>query len=141
MYMYNNVLNSFNHNFWYSLGSNASYFFISSVNLYFLHLSLFILFISLILSLKQCNDGLIIVYLLSFNFTMVPLIDALFRVKNSDSPLISIINRLMWLLSCSNCAISLFLLNSIDIYGLGYYLTVIFYRDSFLYCNNTSKVV
>ena len=75
--------------------ANSSSFFISSVNLYFLHLPLFILFISLILSLKRCNDGLIIVYVLSFNFTMVTLIDALFRVKNSGSPLISIINRLM----------------------------------------------
>ena len=96
MYMHNNVLNIVLITiFIYLLASNACYFFISSVNLYFLHLSLFILFISLILSSKRCDDGLIIAYLLSFNFTMVTLIDALFQVKNSSSLLIAIINRLM----------------------------------------------
>ena len=93
----------------------ASSFIISSVNLYFLHVSLFILFISLILSLKHSIEGFMKEYLLSFNFTMVIFIGALFLVKNTGSPLTSMINRSIKGLSFSNCPMSLFLLNLICI--------------------------
>ena len=59
-------------------------FFISSVNLYLLLVSLFILFISLILSLKHSIEGLNKEYLWSFNFAMVTLISTLFLVKIKD---------------------------------------------------------
>ena len=59
-------------------------FFISSVNLYLLLVSLFILFISLILYLKHSIEGLNKEYLWSFNFAMVTLISTLFLVKIKD---------------------------------------------------------
>ena len=56
-------------------------------------LILFIVFISLILELNVYIDGLNKEYLLSFTYTIVIVIGALFRVKNTGLLLISIINR------------------------------------------------
>ena len=75
--------------------------FILSDNSYLSHLSIFILFISIILLLKRSNVGLITAYLLSF-FTMITLKGALFLYKNTGWLLLSIISNLTCLLSCSN---------------------------------------
>ena len=61
--------------------------------MYYFTVSVFNLFISLILALKHSIDVFFKEYLLLFNFTIVTLIFALLRVKNSGLLLSSIINK------------------------------------------------
>ena len=128
----------FYHIFWYIQWSIVS--FILSDNLYLSHLSIFILFISIILLLKRSNVGLITAYLLSF-FTMITLKGALFLYKNTGWLLLSIISNLTCLLSCSNWYKSLFSLNLISIYGQRLLFNCDILPWLFLCCNNIDKVV